>query len=338
MRPMTPSDLLHPTPAGLYCPPGDFFIDPVRQVDRAVITHGHADHARKGHGAVLATPETLAVMAVRYGENFTATRQPAAYGETTMISGVAVALIPAGHIFGSAQVVVEKDGLVIAVAGDFKRRADPTCAPFELPRAHVYVTEATFALPVFRHPDAQAETARLLASLRDFPERAHLVGAYSLGKAQRMIKLLRDAGYDDAIFVHDAVAKLSALYEDFGVRLGRLVALGSDAEVEAAGYAGRVVLAPPQSRNDAIPFADPLTIFCSGWMGVRKLAKSRGGEFNLVISDHADWDELTQTAKDIAPDDLWITHGREDALMRWAELNGMNAQALNMVGYENEGE
>jgi len=335
---MTPSDLLRPTPAGLYCPPGDFFIDPTRKVDRAVITHGHSDHARKGHAAVLATPETLAVMAVRYGDAFTKTRQATTYGQTTTIGGVAVTLIPAGHILGSAQVVVEKDGLVIAVAGDFKRRPDPTCAPFELPRAHVYVTEATFALPVFRHPDADAEIARLLASLRDFADRAHLVGAYSLGKAQRVIRLLRDAGYDDPIFVHDAVAKLSALYEHFGVGLGVLVPLGSDAEAEAAGYAGRIVLAPPQSRADATAFADPLTIFCSGWMGVRKLAKSRGGEFNLVISDHADWDELTQTAADIAPDDLWITHGREDALVRWAQLHGMSARALSLVGYENEGE
>lgn len=328
---MTPRDLLRSTPAGLYCPAGDFHIDPTRKAARAVITHGHADHARAGHDAVLATPETLAVMEARYGVNFAKARQPSTYGETAVVNGVRVTLIPAGHIFGSAQVVVEKGGLVAVVAGDFKRRADPTCAPFETPRAHVYVTEATFALPVFRHPDAEGEVAKLLASLAAFPERAHILGAYSLGKAQRMIRLLRDAGYDKPVHAHEAVVALCAVYEAFGVALGDVVALGADRRAAGQRYAGDIVLAPPMACDDARAFADPLSIFCSGWVGVRKLAGSRGGEFNLVVSDHADWDELTETAREITPDELWITHGRADALMRWAALEGLAARPLNEV-------
>ncbi len=336
---MTPDALLHPTPAGLYCAPGDFYVDPVRAVDRAVITHGHADHARAGHGAVLATPETLAIMAARYGENFTTTRQPAPYGKTTSINGVDVQLIPAGHVLGSAQAVIEHQGLVIAVSGDYKTRPDPTCATFETPRCHVYVTEATFGLPVFRHPDDREEIASLLASVTRFPERAHLVGAYALGKAQRVIKLIREAGYDAPIYIHGAMTKLCALYEDHGVGLGEL----RSATVERGkkgDFAGAIVVGPPSAFADkwARRFPDPVACFASGWMRVRQRAKQRGVELPLIISDHADWDELTENIAAIRPDELWITHGREDALARWAELNAIAARPLRLVGYDDEGE
>ncbi len=336
---MRPADLLRPTAAGLYCPPGDFHIDPTRAVDRAVITHGHADHARAGHGAVLATPETLAIMAARYGENFTASRQPTGCGDVTTVNGVAVTLIPAGHVLGSAQVVVEKDGLVIAVSGDYKRRADPTCAPFEVPRCHVYVTEATFALPVFRHPDSDGEVAKILTAARQFPERTCLVGAYSLGKAQRVIKLLRNQGYDETIHIHGAMTKLCRLYEAFGVDLGPLAPVAA-AKQDGEDFAGAVVVGPPASFAEkwAARFPDPIAAFCSGWMRVKQRAKQRGIELPLVISDHADWDELTSTVKEIAPDELWITHGRDDALARWAELEGVEAKPLALVGYGDEEE
>ncbi len=335
----TPDELLHPTPAGLYCPPGDFYVDPVRAVDRAVITHGHADHARAGHAAVLATPETLAIMAARYGETFCRSRQPLALGETVSLDGVSVSFVSAGHVLGSAQAVVSHKGLTIAVSGDYKRRPDPTCAPFEVPRCHVYVSEATFALPVFRHPEPDAEIDKLMKSLARNPDRAHLVGAYSLGKAQRVIKLLREAGYGETIYIHGAAAKLCALYETLGVALGPL----ASATVERGkkgDFAGAVVVAPPSSFADAWArrFPDPIACFASGWMRVRQRAKQRGVELPLVISDHADWDELTQTVQDIRPEELWVTHGREDALVRWAELNGLAARPLSLVGYEDEGD
>src|ERR1700742_5143248 len=189
-----PTELLCPRPEGLYCPPGDFYIDPVRPVARAVITHGHSDHARAGHGAVVDTTQTLDIMAVRYGEGFAGALQPLAYGETAKRDGVEISLAPAGHILGSAQAVVRWKGLTIVVSGDYKRRPDPTCPPFEPVPCDVFVTEATFALPVFRHPPALGQAELLVASARQFPERAHLVGAYALGKAQRLIRLLREAG------------------------------------------------------------------------------------------------------------------------------------------------
>lgn len=329
---MRPHDLLRPTPAGLYCPPGDFFIDPVRKVDRAVVTHGHADHARPGHGAVLASPETLAVMAARYGERFAGRREQATCGETWAIGDVSLRFLPAGHVLGSIQVVIEAEGLVAAVSGDYKRRPDPTCAPYETPRCHVYVSEATFGVPVFRHPDASAEVARLLASRAAFPERPHLIAAYSLGKAQRLIALLREAGIDETIYVSKPALKLCQVYEAFGVALGPL----APAETASAReLEGALVLAPRGALDaDALARCDtPVTVTASGWNRVRRLARGRGGaDLSLVISDHADWDELTATAKEIAPEELWITYGRADALTRWAEGEGLRARALEKVG------
>jgi putative mRNA 3-end processing factor len=193
---MRPEDILVPTPAGVCCKLGAFHIDPTRPVERALITHAHSDHARAGHGAVLATQETLDLMRLRYGENFAGSTQAAAYGESVALGGVNVTFHPAGHVLGSAQIAVEANGLRVVASGDYKNVADPTCAPFELVPCDVFITEATFALPVFRHGDPGGEIAKLLRSVALFPERAHLVGAYSLGKAQRVIALLRQAGYD----------------------------------------------------------------------------------------------------------------------------------------------
>jgi len=191
---MRPEDLLTPTPAGVCCKAGGFHIDPTRPVERAVITHGHSDHARAGHDAVLATQETLDLMRLRYGEGFASTTQAVRYGEHVTLGGIGVTLHPAGHVLGSAQVAVQANGLRIVASGDYKNVADPTCTPFELVRCDVFITEATFGLPVFRHGDPDGEIAKLLRSVALFPERAHLIGAYSLGKAQRVIALIRKAG------------------------------------------------------------------------------------------------------------------------------------------------
>lgn len=332
-----PQDLLRPAPAGLYCPIGDFYVDPVRPVDRAVITHGHSDHARPGHGAVLATPETLAIMAERYGPDFAGRAQPAACGETTTINGVAVRFAPAGHVLGSAQAVIERDGLIMVVSGDYKRRRDPTCLPFEPVRCHVFISEATFGLPVFIHPSDEEEIARLVHSLTQFPERAHLVGAYALGKAQRVIRLLREAGWDRTIHVHGALERLNRLYQNEGIDLGSLAPATG---LKAGALGGEVVIAPPSAIQDrwVRRFADPVTAFASGWMGVRARARQRGVELPLVISDHADWPELIQTFEELAPEEIWITHGREEGLLRWAELKGVKARALRLVGYDEDDE
>ncbi|WP_374532649.1 ligase-associated DNA damage response exonuclease [Phenylobacterium sp.] len=332
-----PETLLRPRPEGLYCAPGDFFVDPVVPVARAVVTHGHADHARAGHGTVIATPQTLAIMAERYGEDFAGSQQPLAYGESVSRDGVEVTLVPAGHVLGSAQAVVRWKGLTMVVSGDYKRRRDPTCPPFEPVACDVFISEATFGLPVFRHPDDRHEIARLLRSIEQFPQRAHMVGAYALGKAQRIIALLREAGWDRTIYVHGALERLNGLYEAQGIGLGPLAPATSEARGD---FAGQIIVAPPSALADrwSRRFPDPVAAFASGWMQVRARARQRGVELPLVISDHADWDELTATVDELAPGELWITHGREEALLRWAELHGVKARALALVGYEDEAE
>jgi putative mRNA 3-end processing factor len=329
--------LLRNTPEGLYCPPGDFHIDPVRPVARAVITHGHCDHARSGHGAVLATPETLAIMAARYGKDFAAGTEAAPYGEKIARGEVGVRLVPAGHVLGSAQAVLTWKGITAVISGDYKRRSDPTCVPFEPVPCHLFVSEATFGLPVFRFPPAEDEIAKLLKSVALFPDRTHLVGAYALGKAQRLIALLRRAGYDKSLYVHGALAAMNALYQAHGVALGPLLP-ATDAARDA--LPGEIVIAPPSAIADkwARRFADPIAAFASGWMMVRARARQRHVELPLVLSDHADWDELVLTVGELKPEEFWITHGNEEALLLWAQLNSVSATALEIAGYEDEEE
>jgi putative mRNA 3-end processing factor len=334
---MRPHALLTPTPAGLHCPPADIYIDPVRPVARALITHGHADHARAGHGAVLATAETLMIMAARYGEGFTQDRQVARLGETVHHNGVAFTFHPAGHVLGSAQIAVEKDGLRIVVSGDYKRQPDLTCQPFEPVACDVFITEATFGLPVFRHPDTGGEVGKLLASLALFPERAHIVGAYALGKAQRLVALIRAAGHDRPIYVHGAMEKLMALYADCGVPLGEIRKV---AAADRRKLKGEIVICPPSAVQDlwARQFPDPVTAFASGWMRIRARARQKGCELPLIVSDHADWDDLQRTILEVAAPEVWVTHGQEDALVHWCGAQGVAARPLRLAGYGDDGE
>ena len=329
--------LLRNTPEGLYCPPGDFHIDPVRPVPRAIITHGHSDHARSGHGAVLATPQTLAIMAARYGADFAEKSEAASYGQRVTRNAVEVTLMPAGHVLGSAQAVLRWKGMTAVISGDYKRRRDPTCPLFEPVPCNLFVSEATFGLPVFRFPDASDEIAKLLKSVSLFPERTHLVGAYALGKAQRIICLLREAGYQKTLYMHGAMDSMNALYQADGVSLGPLAPATGAAK---NALPGEIVIAPPSAIADkwARRFADPIPAFASGWMMVRARARQRHVELPLVVSDHADWDELTETFTELKPEELWITHGSEEALLRWAALNDVSATALEIAGYEDEDE
>ena len=333
---MRPEDLLVPTAAGLCCQRGGFHIDPVRPVAKAVITHGHSDHARRGHGAVLATPETLDLMRLRYGEDFAGTAQAVRYGETVHIDGAAVTLHPAGHVLGSAQVAVAANGLTIVASGDYKDVADPTCVPFELVRCDVFITEATFGLPVFRHGDPRTEIDKLMRSVALFPERAHLVGAYSLGKAQRLIALIRAAGHDKPIYLHGALDTITRYYAST-IDLGDLRNVRGTPKTELAGA---IALCPPSALKDVWTrrFPDPLTSFASGWMRVRARARQHGVELPLVISDHADWDGLTATIAATGAAQIWVTHGAEEALVHWCGTQGMAARPLHIVGYGDEDE
>jgi putative mRNA 3-end processing factor len=333
---MRAEDLLMPTPAGLFCARGGFHIDPTRAVDRALITHGHSDHARPGHRAVLATRETLDLMRLRYGEGFAGSTQAIGYGESIALDGVRVGFYPAGHVLGSAQIAVEADGLRIVASGDYKNVFDPTCAPFELVACDVFITEATFGLPVFRHPDPVSEIQKCLQSVALFPERAHLIGAYSLGKAQRVIALIREAGHRQPIYLHGA---LEAITDYYAARVD-LGALRLVRDAKKAELAGAIAVAPPSALKDVWTrrFPDPVTAFASGWMRIRARARQSAIELPLVISDHADWDGLTATIAATGASEIWVTHGAEEALVRWCELRGLQARPLHMVGYGDEEE
>lgn len=330
-----PETWLTPLPAGLYCAPGDFFIDPLRPVPRAVITHAHSDHARPGHEAVLASPPTLALMRARLGEGAGRSQQPLAWGERLTINDVTIFLQPAGHVLGSAQVAIEYRGSRAVISGDYKRQPDTTCDPFTPIPCDVFVTEATFALPVFRHPPAQGEIAKLLASVRLFAERTHVIGCYSLGKTQRLIALLRQAGWHDPIYMHGALAPMCEIYEAHGIPLGDLRPATVAAKKDLVG---RIVLAPPSAIADrwARRLAEPVVCMASGWMRVRQRAKQGGVELPLVISDHADWQELNRTIDEVGAPEVWVTHGSEEALIHEIAKRGIKGRPLRLIGYGEE--
>jgi len=327
--------------SGLSILPAKAMIDPVSPQPLALITHGHADHARAGHDHVIATPQTLDIMSSRYGQNFAKSVTPLAYGETVQLGQTQISMAPAGHVLGSAQVIVDHQGQRLVAAGDYKRAPDPTCQPFQIVPCDVFITEATFALPVFRHPPPEAEIEKLLQTKYLFPERTVLVGAYALGKAQRIIAMLRQAGYNQPIYIHGALQKLCDLYERHGVELGPLrPASAGKAGQAQPELAGQIVIAPPSAFGSkwAQRLTDPLFAFASGWMQVRQRAKQRGVELPIILSDHADWPDLLATLSEVKPKEVWITHGREDALLHACAQLGIAARALSLIGYEEASE
>ncbi len=325
---------IEPSREGIYIRPCDLWVDPSIPKARVLVTHGHADHARSGHGHVTATPETLAIMRLRYGETES---RAVAYRETFDEAGVQISFHPAGHVLGSSQIRFVYRGETVVITGDFKRRFDPTCAAFEAVPCDIFITEATFALPVFRHPPIAGEIAKLIEAAAQSPDRSVLVGAYALGKAQRVIAELRRAGYHAPLYLHGALEKMCRLYETLGVELGDL-RLVSD--VTKDELAGQIILSPPSALSDrwSRRLPDPITAMASGWMRSRQRARQRNVELPLIISDHADWDELTATLTELKPAQTWVTHGSEDALIRWCELRQMKARALKLVGRAEEDE
>lgn len=327
---------LRPDDHGLYCVPGDFHIDPHAAVARAIVTHGHSDHARPGHGAVLATPQTIDIMRLRLGEFAGGQLQAVEYGENLTMGGVTVRLVPAGHILGSAQIVIEYGGRRAVVSGDYKRQSDVTCTAFEPVACDLFITEATFGLPVFRHEPDRGEVAKLLASLAAFPDRTHQIGVYGLGKCQRLIALLRQAGYEKPVWLHGALVSMTDYYVAQGIALGDIRAVAEAADT----LAGEIVLSPPSAIGDrwSRRLAEPLASFASGWMRIRGRVRQRGVELPLVISDHADWPELLDTIREVGAEEIWVTHGREEALVHAVEAMGLKARALALVGREDEPE
>jgi putative mRNA 3-end processing factor len=285
---------------------------------------------------VLATAETTAIMKVRMGETCAETFQTVAYHAPLRLGAVDITLVPAGHILGAAQVVLTYGSQRAVVSGDYKRAADPTCAPFDLVPCDLFVTEATFGLPVFRHEPVEGEIAKLLQSVARFSERTHLVGVYGLGKCQRMVAELRRAGYDRPLYLHGAMQAVTNLYRAFGQDLGDVRGMAK----APASLAGEIVLCPPSALADrwSRRMADPVTTCASGWMRVRGRARQRNVELPLVISDHCDWPELLLTIEQTGAAEIWVTHGREDALVHQIQRMGRKGRALALVGREDEAE
>ena len=305
------------------------YIDPFFPVERAIITHGHADHARAGHKHVLCTPETSEIMKIRYGENCANSFQTIQYGQSVNIGKIKVTLYPAAHILGSAQVLLETSKQRVVITGDYKTTLDRHLDPFEIVPCDLLITEATFGLPVFKFNKPELEIGRLLDNISKNRENTFLIGAYSLGKAQRIIWLLREAGVSEDIFVHGSMEKLCEFYQSKGINLG---ALRKATLENKKDFNGKIVLAPPSALKDrwSRRFENITRCYASGWMQVKQRAKQSQIEIPIVISDHSDWNELTDTIKQTGAEKVWITHGREDALKYWCDKNGIQAEPLSL--------
>ena len=321
----------------LHIKPINTHIDPFRPVENAIITHGHADHAKPGHKNVLATKETIEIMKIRYGENCADHFQELELNQTLNIDEVSITFFPAGHILGSVQVLTQFKGENINFTGDYKTSKDKTCKNFEPVKCHTLVTEATFGLPVFQHPDEKKEINKLLHSLYLFPERPHLVGVYALGKAQRVISLLRQQGYNKNIFIHGSLEKLCNYYQENNVNLGKLSKVSL---INKNDYNGEIILAPPSAIKNiwSRKFEDPIISQASGWMSIKQRAKQSLVELPLILSDHADWNELTNYIKISEAENVYVTHGREEAIVHWCKKNNINGLALSLSGREDEEE
>lgn len=325
---VAPRDLLRVTASGLYCEAGDFFIDPWAPVSRAVITHAHADHARAGSAHYLTSREGESLLRYRLGPS-AGVVEGIPWGERRSINGVDVSLHPAGHIRGSAQVRVAHRGEVWVVTGDYKRAADPTCTAFEPVRCHTLVTEATFALPVYRWQPAEAVLDAVATWAGDVAQRGGcaILYTYTLGKAQRLLAGLASR-FAAAAWIHGAIEPLNAIYQAEGIALAhtRLVTSAG----RGAPLRGALVLAPPSATAPGWMrrFRNPETAFASGWMRLRATRRQRGLDRGFAISDHADWPALLATIEDSGASRVLATHGDSRALVRLLGERGLDAAAL----------
>ena len=324
--PSPSSPLLEVTSAGLYCAAGDFFVDPWRRVERAVITHAHADHARSGCGRYLCASPGKPVLRTRMGGN--AVIDTVRYGEPTTINGVTVSLHPAGHVLGSAQVRLEHRGETWVVTGDYKLAADPTCAPFEPVACDVFITESTFGLPVYRWPDPASVAAEINAwwlANRD-AGRTSVILAYALGKAQRIAALLDPA--IGPIVAHGAVMKLVEAYRASGVKLPPIDRVPPRARRVGGGRA--LVIAPPSVLGTPWlkMFGESSIAVASGWMTVRGVRRRRNVAAGFVISDHADFPGLLEAVQASGAGRVLVTHGFADVLARYLRERGLDAAPL----------
>lgn len=321
-----PRDLVELRPEGLYCPAGDFHIDPWRPVPRAVITHGHGDHARIGMGEYHCSAGSLPILRWRLGEQRYHVHE---HGEPFDIGGARVSLHPAGHVLGSVQVRIEAGGEVWVASGDYKRQPDPTCAPFEPVRCDVFITEATFGLPVYRWPD----TREVVRDIVDWRERgaargeAAVLFCYALGKAQRLLAELA-AVTDRPALLHGAIAAGVQVYRDAGIAMLATRAVAE--EEKGRDFAGELILAPPSAAGSTWMrrFRGAQTGFASGWMRLRGNRRRRNYDRGFVVSDHADWPDLMRTVRETGARRVIATHGSTDAIVRALNESGVAAEAF----------
>lgn len=329
------TDLVVARPEGLYCPPGDFYIDPWRPVTRAVITHAHSDHARTGHQHYLATPQSEGVLRARLGEIRLQTMD---YGESTIINGVRVSLHPAGHVLGSAQVRIEHKGHVWVASGDYKLEADGTCLPFEPVRCDTFITESTFGLPIYRWPSTEELTADVNNWWRANAAagKASVLFCYAFGKAQRILH-----GVDPAIgpiVVHGAVANLNDVYRAAGLHLPHAYRVSELPEDKSVNLSQALVLAPPSAQGTTWlkRFGQYTDAFASGWMLLRGARRRRGVDRGFVMSDHADWPGLQQAILATQAERVFVTHGSVAVMVRWLGEQGLQAESFQTSFGEDE--
>lgn len=313
------------TPAGIYCPAGDFYIDPWRPVDRALITHGHSDHARAGHKRYLSTDIAASVIRHRLGD---ITLETVPYAREVMIGDARVSFQPAGHVPGSAQIRVEVAGEVWVVSGDYKVTPDALSTPFEPVKCHAFISECTFGLPVFTWPAEDVirdEINRWWAS-NAAEGRASLLGAYSFGKAQRVLSLL-DVGIGP-ILTHGAVENTNAVMRAQGIALPATIQVTPETDLKA--HSGALILAPPSALGSAWArrFGAQSTGFASGWMRLRGVRRRRAADRGFVLSDHADWAGLNSAIAETGAEKIYVTHGYTDIFARWLTDQGYDAEVI----------
>lgn len=323
---MSRAPVLVPTDRGLYCPQGDFHIDPWRPVERAVITHAHSDHARWGMGRYLCSREGAGVLRRRVGHD--AAIDSVEYGEALTLGGAKVSLHPAGHILGSAQVRVEVDGEVAVVSGDYKTEPDATCSPFEPVRCHLFVTESTFGLPIYRWPTEETLRREINEWWRanQAAGRASLLLGYALGKCQRALAMLDPS--IGPIFQHGAVVGLTQDYRDAGIALPETLTI-SDAE-KGYDFSQALILAPPSAHGTPWTrrFGEQSAAFLSGWMAIRGARRRRAVDRGFVMSDHVDWPSLMAAIGETGAERVWVTHGYVNVVVRYLQAQGLDAEVL----------
>ncbi len=327
-------DIVNTTPRGLYCPAGDFYVDPREPVTKAVVTHAHSDHAREGMGHYFAAAPSLGILNRRVGEG-AITAVP--FGKKIQLGDAKVSFHPAGHILGSAQIRIEAEGQVWVVSGDYKRSADPSCEPFEVVECDTFITEATFGLPIYRWQSGP-KTAREILEWWDgnvVRKKPSVLFCYSLGKAQRMLAELSDLTYR-RVFTHGAVENLTEVYREAGIRMLPTERVTED---KKQNFDGELILAPPSAYGSAWMrrFPGSETGFASGWMTIRGNRRRRGYDRGFALSDHADWPELLQTISQSKAKRVLVTHGYIETVVRYLREQGLDAESLETT-YQAEGD